>query len=167
MVEEYFSIMKNDVWEIVSRPKGKSVVGSRWVYNVKHGADGSVEKYNASQPIESVQWVAVKHVLRYLRGTTDYVLLYKQVDGVRLEGFIDADWAGCSIDRKSTSSGVFSIWSTTVSWYNEKQRSVALSSVEAEYMFASLAECEAIWMRKLLVGLFRQRMESTVIHCDN
>ena len=47
MMEEYHSIMKNDVWEIVSRPEGKSVVTSRWLYKLKHAADGSVEKYKA------------------------------------------------------------------------------------------------------------------------
>ena len=47
MVEEYQSIMKNDVWEIVPRLKGKSVVTSRWLYKIKHGADRSVEKYKA------------------------------------------------------------------------------------------------------------------------
>ena len=44
MVEEYDSIMKNQVWEVVPRPEGKKVVGSRWVYKVKHAADGSMEK---------------------------------------------------------------------------------------------------------------------------
>jgi hypothetical protein len=47
MVEEYASIMKNDVWEIVPRPEGKSVVTSRWLYKIKHVADGSVEKFKA------------------------------------------------------------------------------------------------------------------------
>ena len=47
MMEEYQCIMKNDVWEIVSRPDGKSVVTSRWLYKIKHGADGSIEKYKA------------------------------------------------------------------------------------------------------------------------
>ena len=47
MVEEYDSIMKNQVWEVVSRPKRKKVVGSRWIYKVKHAIDGSVEKYKA------------------------------------------------------------------------------------------------------------------------
>ena len=42
---EYDSIMKNQVWEVVPRPQGKKVVGSRWIYKVKHAADGSVEKY--------------------------------------------------------------------------------------------------------------------------
>ena len=46
-MEEYQSIMKNDVWEIVPRPEGKSVVSSRWIYKIKHGADGSIEKYKA------------------------------------------------------------------------------------------------------------------------
>ena len=44
MMDEYHSIMKNDVWEIVLRPEGKSVVTSRWLYKLKHAADGSVEK---------------------------------------------------------------------------------------------------------------------------
>ena len=47
MIEEYSSIMKNDVWEVVPRPTGKSVVTSRWLYKIKHAADGSVEKYKA------------------------------------------------------------------------------------------------------------------------
>ena len=47
MVEEYQSIMKNDVWEVVPRPGGKSVVTSKWLFKIKHGADGSVEKHKA------------------------------------------------------------------------------------------------------------------------
>jgi hypothetical protein len=47
MMEEYNSIMKNDVWEIVPRPEGKSMVTSRWLYKLKHVADGSIEKYKA------------------------------------------------------------------------------------------------------------------------
>jgi len=63
---------------------------------------------------------------------------------VKLCGFTDADWLGSPTNRKSTSRGIFSIKSTTVSWYSRKQISMALSSVEAEYMAASLAACEAI-----------------------
>ena len=47
MVEEYDSIMKNNVWEMVSRPKNELVVGSRWIYKVKHATIGSIEKYKA------------------------------------------------------------------------------------------------------------------------
>jgi hypothetical protein len=45
MTKEYQSIMKNVVWDIVLRPKGKSVVTSKWIYKIKHATDGSVEKY--------------------------------------------------------------------------------------------------------------------------
>jgi hypothetical protein len=47
MTEDYKSIMKNYMWDIVSRPKGKSIVTSKSIYNIKHVADGSVEKYKA------------------------------------------------------------------------------------------------------------------------
>jgi hypothetical protein len=47
MMEEYNSIMNNDVWEVVPRAKGKSVVTSRWLYKLKNAADGSTEKYKA------------------------------------------------------------------------------------------------------------------------
>eukprot|EP00253_Pinus_taeda_P013990 PITA_13990 len=112
-------------------------------------------------------WKATKYVSRYLRGTSQYGLWYRWTEGVKLQGFTDADWAGSPSDRKSTSRGIFNLGSVAVSWYSRKQRPVALSFAEAEYMAASQAACEAIWMRKILVGLFNQRMDPTVIYCDN
>jgi hypothetical protein len=47
MMEEYQPIMKNDVWEIVPRPEGKSVVTSKWGYKIKHAVEGSIDKYKA------------------------------------------------------------------------------------------------------------------------
>ena len=47
MVEEYQSIIKNEMWEIVPRPKDKSVVSSKWIFKTKHSADGTIEKYKA------------------------------------------------------------------------------------------------------------------------
>ena len=47
MVEEYSSMMQNDIWEVVPRSIDKAVVGSCWTYKIKHDADGSIEKYNA------------------------------------------------------------------------------------------------------------------------
>ena len=91
-----------------------------------------------------LSWKAGKHVLRYLKGTSEYGLWYRQTDEVKFHGFTDADWASIPTDKKSTSGGIFSIGSTTVSWYSRKQRSVALSSPEEEYMAASQDACEAI-----------------------
>jgi hypothetical protein len=47
MTEEYQSILKNDVCDVVPRPEGKSVLTSKWIYKIKHAADGSIEKYEA------------------------------------------------------------------------------------------------------------------------
>jgi len=89
-------------------------------------------------------WKAENHVLRYLRGTTQFGLWYRWTEGVKLQGFTDADWVGSPSDRKSTSRGIFITKLAAVSWYNKKQRLVALSSVEEEYMAACQAKCEAI-----------------------
>ena len=112
-------------------------------------------------------WKVGKHVLRYLRCTTEYGLWYKQKEGVKLQGFTDVDWASSPSDKKSTLAGIFIIGSTTVSYYNRKQISVSLSSVEEAYMAVNQATCEAIYMRKILVGLFCRQMDLTVIHCDS
>eukprot|EP00253_Pinus_taeda_P010813 PITA_10813 len=92
----------------------------------------------------NLYWKVEKHVLRYLRGTSQYGLWYRRTEGVKLQGFIDAEWVGSPSNQKSTSRGIFSIRSVAVSWYNRKLRSVARSSAEAEYMAASQATCEAI-----------------------
>eukprot|EP00253_Pinus_taeda_P027298 PITA_27298 len=112
-------------------------------------------------------WVVTKLVLRYIQGTIEHGLLYTRGNDIRLSGFTDADWAGSSVDRKSTIGYCFNIGSRMTSWCSRKQKFVALSSAEAEYMVASTTSCEAIWLRKLLVNLLRRRMEATRIMCDN
>ena len=114
-----------------------------------------------------VHWVVAKHVLCYLQGTVDYDLDYRQGDGVRLVGYIDSDWVGCTSDRKSTSGCCFGLGSAVVSWFSRKQKSIALSSSEVEYMAVIQASCEAIWLCKMLVGLFGQRLRPTVIYYNN
>jgi hypothetical protein len=47
MMEEYTSIMKNDVWDIMPRPKEKSIMNSRWLYKIKHAIDGNIENFKA------------------------------------------------------------------------------------------------------------------------
>jgi hypothetical protein len=61
----------------------------------------------------------------------------------------------------------FSLGSTMISWSNKKQKSVALSTTEAEYMAAYEACIEAVWLRKLISDLFDQTPYSTTIYCDN
>eukprot|EP00253_Pinus_taeda_P036428 PITA_36428 len=73
-------------------------------------------------------WKVVKHVLRYLRGTTQFGLWYRKIEEVKLQGFTEAYSAGSPSHQKSTSGGIFSIGSMKFSWYNMKQILVALNS---------------------------------------
>jgi hypothetical protein len=115
----------------------------------------------------SVHMVGEKNGLRYILGIVDYGLEYVRGDGVSLVGYIDLDSEGCAANRKSTSRCCFGLGSVLVSWFSQKKKSVSLSSAEEEYMVASQASCEAIWICKILVGLFGQEMPPTIIHCDN
>jgi hypothetical protein len=114
-----------------------------------------------------VHLVAAKHVMRYLKGTMDYGLSYDGDHDFTLIGYTDADWAGSVADRKSTFGCCFSLGSAMISWQSRKQSSISLSTVEAEYIAACSASCEAIWIRKLLTGLFDLEMRATAILCDN
>jgi hypothetical protein len=114
-----------------------------------------------------VHLMAAKHVMRYLKGTMDYGLSYDGDHDFTLIGYTDADWAGSVADRKSTSGCCFSLRSAMISWQSRKQSSIALNTTEAEYIDACSASCEAIWLRKLLTGLFDLEMRATAILCDN
>ena len=113
-----------------------------------------------------VHLVAAKHVMRYLKDTLDYGLYYIGDHDFRLYGYTNSDWAGSASDRKST-SGCFSLGSTMTSRKSRKQSSIALNIAEAKYIAACSASCEAIWLRKMLTGLFDLEMDATVIFCDN
>lgn len=110
---------------------------------------------------------AAKHILRYLAGTVNLRLHYKSSDQSFL-GYVDADWAGDLIDRKSFTGYVFFLAGAAFSWECKKQPTIALSSTEAEYVALSTAAREAIYLRSLLVeiGLCREDFKLNV-YCDN
>ena len=68
----------------------------------------------------------------------------------KLTGYSDSDLAGDVDDRKSTSGAVFLLGSNLVTWVSQKQRVVALSSCEAEYIASANAACQGIWLSRLL-----------------
>ena len=114
-------------------------------------------------------WVGVKRVLRYLKGTLDYGLLYTATNtgGTTLRGYADADWAGDQTTRKSTSGYAFQIGNSTISWRSKRQSIVALSSTEAEYVSLSLATQEATWIRTLLGDMGFMQDGPTTMYEDN
>jgi hypothetical protein len=69
-------------------------------------------------------WVAAKHILRYLRGTITYGLRYTSTGGLFFHGYADADWAGIPVDQKSTSRYCFSLGSAMISWSIQKKGSI-------------------------------------------
>jgi hypothetical protein len=89
-------------------------------------------------------WVATKYVLVYLRDKVEYGLRYIGNGKMKLQGYIDLDWAGSATDGKSTSGCCFNLGSAMICWFSKNQTSVALNSTKAEYMAASMASCEAI-----------------------
>ena len=112
-------------------------------------------------------WTAVKRVFRYLNGTQDLGIIYKKMPTINLDGYTDADWGSNPVDRKSISGYTFLIGDGPVTWTSKKQQTVALSSMEAEYMAASLATREAMWLRTLLKELGFELEGPTTLHTDN
>ncbi|XP_014660660.1 uncharacterized protein LOC106804322 [Setaria italica] len=113
-----------------------------------------------------VHYFAVKHILRYISGTISYVLKFVQSSNV-ISAFSDADWAGCSDDRKSTGGfGVF-FGANLISWQAKKQAIVSRSSTDVEYKALLNATTEIMWVQSLLDELGISQHKVHILWCDN
>jgi transposase InsO family protein len=110
---------------------------------------------------------AAKRVLRYLKGTMNFGLVYRKGEEQELIGYSDSDYAGDQDDRKSTSGYVFMLSAGAVSWCSKKQPVVTLSTTEAEFIAAASSACQAVWLRRILQQLGHEPRKSTTIYCDN
>jgi len=111
---------------------------------------------------------AAKRMLRYLRGTTDFGILYtKSGSYPELTCYTDADFAGNPMDRKSTSGYVIFLNGCLISWGSRKQSVVTLSTAEAEYIAASNAAQEICYLRRLLADLGFAQRAPTLMMEDN
>lgn len=116
---------------------------------------------------DDTHWNALKYVLRYVKGTKDFKLVYKRsTNESPLTGYVDSDFAR-DLDRKSTTGYIFEIYGSSVVWCSRKQQMVTVSSTEAEYVAASLAVCEALWLRGILTDLEIKPLEPTILYEDN
>ena len=118
-----------------------------------------------SDPKES-HLTAVKRIFRYLAGTVKYGLWYPKEANCDLVGYSDADFAGCKIDRKSTSGTCQFLGHCLVSWFSKKQTSVALSIAEAEYVAAGSCCAQILWMTQQLKD-YGLNFNKVPIKCDN
>ena len=113
-------------------------------------------------------WSSVKHVLRYLRGTTEHGLCYARNSGnMILTGYSDSSWGDCVDTRRSTSGHVFLLGGNLITWRTKKQSTVAKSSTEAELVALSQATQECLWLRQLLKDLGFAQRDASVIFEDN
>jgi len=115
---------------------------------------------------DRTHWTAAKRVLRYKKGTSDIGLFCTSTEEP-LSGFVDADWGANLADRRSH-TGMCFIWSGgPITWDSRKQRSVALSSNESEYMGLSDASKEAIYLRGMFDELGIKICDRIPIYNDN
>ncbi len=113
-------------------------------------------------------WTAVKRVFRYLKGTQTVGLTYGSSAGDNgLTGYSDANWGQNLADRRSISGYAFLVSGGLVSWSSKKQPSVALSTMESEYIALAHATKEAIWLRQLLSDLGFPPSGATTLYTDN
>lgn len=114
----------------------------------------------------SVHITATKHLLRYIKGTLDVGLVFRQhsVPSRQLSGFADADYANDVDTRRSTTGYVITVSGSVVCWKSRRQRSVALSTTEAEYM--AMGDCvkHLVLFRRLMYILTMESLPATPVH---
>ena len=113
-------------------------------------------------------WTAVKHIIKYLKRTRDYMLVFQSENLVPI-GYTDSDFQSDQDSRKSTSGNVFVLGGGAISWRSIKQTCVADSTMEAEYVAASEAAKEAVWLRNFLLdlGVVPSVQSPITLYCDN
>ena len=96
---------------------------------------GQLSRY--IEKLKESHWFAAKRILRYIKGTMDFGLLYSYNNDAALYEYSDSDWGGDQDERKNTIGYVFYLGSIAFTWMSKKQSIVALSTCEVEYLAAS------------------------------
>lgn len=116
-------------------------------------------------PLED-HYVVVKRILRYLRGTIG-LGLYFRPGSMDIKAYTDANWAGDSNDRRSTTGFVVFLGSNPISWSSKKQHTVGRSSTEAEYRAMATTTTKVVWLQQLLKDLHISSSSIPLLHYDN
>ena len=118
-----------------------------------------------SAPTE-IHLSAVKRIFKYLINTSNLGIWYPKNQNFDLIGYSDADYAGCKIDRKSTSGTCQFLGDKLISWSSKKQNSVALSTAEAEYVSIGNCCAQVLWIKQQLND-YGINFKTVPIKCDN
>ena len=156
--------------KVVDIERFQSIVGALLYLSSRTRPDlafavSNVSKY-CSRPTEK-HWIALKRILRYLKGTINYGLVYDKNNVKECEGYSDADWAGDRVTRRSTSGFCFMLGGALISWRSNRQTCVALSTAESEYIALAGASQEAVWLRNVLSELDFHDGSPMLIYGDN
>jgi len=133
-----------------------SVVGSLMYAQVCTRLDiafavGMLGRYLSNPSFD--HWRATKKVMRYLQGTKDYMLIYRQTDNLDVIGYSDSNFAGCVDSRKSTSRYIFMMTGGAISWRSVKQTLTATSTMEAEFVSCFESTAHGVWLKSFIYGL--------------
>jgi hypothetical protein len=110
-----------------------------------------------SSCFDNTHWGAAKHLLRYVKGTIDRGITFAKTDEdlTKITAYTDADYNSCNITQRSTTGYVIKWRGCLIAWKSKRQRTVALSATEAEYMDITDAAKHILWMRRMICNILR------------
>lgn len=161
---------KDEGGKVVDPTEYKSMVGGlRYLVHTRPDiayAVGIVSRFMEKPTI--LHKNAVKRILRYVKGMLHFGLVYSKKSGNNvLTGYSDSDLGGQIDDRRSIGGMSFYLNENLITWISKKQRCVALSLCEAEFMAATATACQAIWLKNLLSKLTGEEIGPVTLYIDN
>nr|AAX95066.1 retrotransposon protein, putative, unclassified [Oryza sativa Japonica Group]ABA91624.1 retrotransposon protein, putative, unclassified [Oryza sativa Japonica Group] len=169
-METRLKLSKSSTAPAVDATDYRRIVGSlRYLVNLRPDLAyyvGYVSRFMEKPTVEHL--AAVKRVLRYIASTIGYGCHYmRKKEAASLVGFSDSDLAGDLDTRKSTSGVFFFLGDNPITWQSQKQKVVALSSCEAEYIAATTVACQGVWLARLLAELRGEEADAVTLKIDN
>ncbi|XP_062227345.1 secreted RxLR effector protein 161-like [Phragmites australis] len=169
-MEPHLKVSKESMSSPVDAPFYRSIIGSLcYLVHTRPDITFAVEYLSQFMDAPAVEHLnAIKHMLRYIAGTRSYRCSYlKHYGAIELVGYSSSDMAKDVDDRKSTTGVLFMLGNSPVSWKSQKQKIVALSSCEAEYVAATTTAYQGVWLGCLIGDLLHRKPDNNIIHVDN
>ncbi|CAI7849319.1 unnamed protein product [Closterium sp. NIES-53] len=175
MDAEIKALESRDTWVLVDRAaiKGRRILSGKWVFRVKTVAGGTIERLSSSSAyLAAERWMAsnLQRPLQFFISTPNVGLCYSTIPTVsfNLIGYMDADHAAGPDNQRSRKGFLFRLEpSGPISWNSHKQELVALLSAEAEFIAATTAVREGLYLQELLQEVKIPASANFRLHCDN
>nr|GEV86135.1 ribonuclease H-like domain, reverse transcriptase, RNA-dependent DNA polymerase [Tanacetum cinerariifolium] len=162
-------ITKNTEGTLVNSTEYRSLIGClRYLLHTRPDLSYSVGLLSSfMQEPKEQHMKAIKQVLLYVKGTKDYGITYKHNAGNKIQGFSNSSYGVNTQEGKRTTGIIFYYGESPISWSTQKQATVALSSCESEFIAATAAATQALWLKRLLSKLTHSKEEKITIIVDN